>query len=101
MLSPIFFGILTSIVIYIIIRSLFEEYDSSNILLYYVYAVILFFICVVILIFRLPLSRVVYNIYFWNTILISTFIILILIGINIFFRTRGKKRKKGLLEDQQ
>ncbi|MCU0644474.1 MAG: hypothetical protein MUC94_09445 [bacterium] len=101
MLSPIFFGILTSIVIYIIIRSLFEEYDGSNILLYYVYAVILFFICVVIFIFRQPLGRVVYNIYFWNTILISTFIILILIAMNIFFRTRGKKRKKGLLEHQQ
>lgn len=91
MLSPIFFGILTSIVLYIIIRTIFEEYDGSNILLHYVYAAILIFICIIILIFRFSLSKVVYNIYFWNTILISTFIIAVLIGINIFFRVKSKK----------
>ena len=99
MLSPIFFGILTSIVMYIIVRTIFEEYDGSNILLHYVFAAILVFICIVILIFRFPLSKVVYNIYFWNTILISTFIIAVLIGVNIFFRTRSKKRNERLVED--
>lgn len=99
MLSPIFFGILTSIVIYISIKSLFEDYDGSNILLHYVYAVILFFICAVIFIFRIPLSRAVYNIHFWNTTLIATFVILILIGITIFVRTKSKNRDKTFMGD--
>jgi|GEM_PF-3031066 len=99
MFSPVFFGILTSIVIYIMIRSLFEEYNGHNILLYYVYEALLLIVCVVILIFRVPLGKVVYNVYFWNTILISTFIIAILNGVNIFFRTMDEKRKKRLLED--
>jgi len=95
MLSAIFFGILTSIVIYIIVRVLFEEYDHKNILLYYVYGIIFLLISVLILILRFPLSRVIYNIYFWNTILISTFVIAVLIGIYIFVKTRIGDKKKN------
>lgn len=96
MLSAIFFGILTSIVLYVIVRVLFEEYDHKNILLYYVYAIIFLFISLVILIFRFPLSRIIYNIYFWNTVLISTFAIAVLIGIYIFAKRATSSNKKNM-----
>lgn len=95
MLSAVFFGILTSIVIYIIVRVLFEDYDQSNILLFYFYGIIFLFISLVILIFRYPLSRIIYNIYFWNTVLISTFFIAVLIGIYIYVKSNIEKRKKS------
>ncbi len=90
----IFFGILTSIVIYFVINIFLEEYDQSNIYLYYVYGVIYLFLGILILIFRFPLSRVISNIYFWNTLMISNLVITILIGIYILSkRTRGSKKK--------
>ena len=92
MLADIFFGILTSIVIYVIVKVLFEEYDQTNFYLYYAYGVIFLTISTLILIFRLPLSRIIYNIYYWNTLLISTFTITILIGIYILFK-RGRTTK--------
>jgi len=96
MLSTVFFGILTSIVIYIIVRVLFEDYDQSNILLHYVYGIIFLFISVLILIFRFPLSRIIYNIYFWNTVLISTFVIAVLIGIYVLIKRGSNSKKKNI-----
>ena len=94
MLSAISFGILTSIVLYIIVKALFEEYDHKNILLYYVYGIIFLIISALILIFRFPLSRIIYNICFWNTTLISTFVIAVLIGIYIMWKRSGTSKKK-------
>lgn len=96
MLAEIFFGILTSIVIYIIVKVIFEEYDQTNILLYYVYGIIFFIISLLILVFRFPLSRIIYNIHFWNTLLISTFVITVLIGIYILLKRDGKAEKKAV-----
>ncbi len=89
MLAEIFFGILTSILIYVIVKVLFEEYDQTNFYLYYAYGTIFLIISVLILIFRFLLSRIVYNIHYWNTLLISTFVITILIGIYILFKRTG------------
>lgn len=96
MLAEIFFGILTSIVIYIILKVLFEEYNHSNIYLYYVYGIIFFIISGIILIFRFHLSRIISNIHFWNTLLISTFVITVLIGIYIFSKRPGDTNKKNV-----
>ena len=95
MLSEIFFGILTSIVIYIVLKVLFEEYDDTNIYLYYVYGIIFLLISLLILIFRFPLSRVFYNIYYWNTLLISNFVITIFIGIHILVKRAGETKRKN------
>ncbi len=96
MLAEIFFGILTSIVIYIIVKVIFEEYDQTNILLYYVYGIIFFIISLLILIFRFRLSRIIYNIYFWNTLLISILVITILIGIYILFKRAGTSKNRDV-----
>lgn len=96
MLTEIFFGILTSIVIYIVLKVLFEEYDDTNIYLYYVYGIIFFIINVLILIFRFPLSRIIYNIRYWNTLLISNFVITILIGIHILVKRAGETKEKNI-----
>ena len=95
MLSEIFFGILTSIVIYIVLKVLFEEYDDTNIYLYYVYGIIFLLISLLILIFRFSLSRVFYNIYYWNTLLISNFVITIFIGIHILVKRAGETKRKN------
>jgi len=95
MLSAIFFGTLTSIVIYIILKVLFEEYNHTNFLLNYVYGVVFLIISVLILIFRAWLSRFLYNIYFWNTLLISTSVITIWIWGYIFIKTKfGDEKQK-------
>lgn len=94
MLSDIFFGILTSILIYVVVKVLFEEYDQSNFYLYYAYGTIFFIISVLILIFRFPLSRIIYNIHYWNTLLISNSVITVMIGIYIYVKTTIDKRKK-------
>jgi len=96
MLSAIFFGILTSIVIYIMLRVLFEDYDHTNLLLYYVYGIIFLIISGLVLIFRFSLSRIIYNIYFWNTILISTLVIATLIGLYILLKRIGNAKKKNI-----
>ncbi len=88
MLSSIFFGALTSVIIYVILKVLFEDYNHTNILLYYVYGLLLLIISGLVLIFRFRLSRVIFNIYFWNTMLISTLVITILIAIYIYKKSR-------------
>jgi len=94
MLFEIFFGIFTSIVIYFVIKVFFEEYDQSNIYLYYVYGVIYLIFSVLILIFRFPLSRIISNIHFWNTLMISNLVITVLIGIYIYLkRAKGSKKR--------
>ena len=95
MLSPIFFGILSTIVIYIILKVLFEEYNHTNILLYYVYGIIFLIISGLILIFRFRLSRLIFNIYFWNTMLISSLAIAILIALYIFRKRIANTKKKN------
>ena len=95
MLSEIFFGILTSIVIYIVLKVLFEEYDDTNIYLYYVYGIIFLLISLLILIFRFPLSRVFYNIHYWNTLLISNFVITIFIGVHILVKRAAETKEKN------
>jgi len=93
MLAEIFFGILTSIIIYIIVKVLFEEYDQTNFYLYYVYGVIFLMISALILIFRFPLSRIIYNIHYWNTLLVSTFVITVMIGIYVLLKRNGTTKK--------
>lgn len=88
MLNSIFFGVLTSVIIYVILKGLFEDYNHTNILLYYVYGIIFLIISGLVLIFRFHLSRVIFNIYFWNTMLISTLVIAILIAIYIYKKSR-------------
>lgn len=93
MFFEISFGIFTSIVIYFVIKVFFEEYDHANIYLYYVYGIILLLMSGLILIFRFPLSRIISNIYFWNTLMISNLAITLLIGIYILSK-RGRASKK-------
>lgn len=94
MFAEIFFGIISSIVIYFVLKVLFEEYDDTNIYLYYLYGIIFLIISGLILIFRFPLSRIISNIYYWNSLLISTFVIALLIGIYILSKKAGETKKK-------
>ena len=94
MLLPIFFGALASVIIFFVLRALFEEYNHTNIFLYYVYAIVFLILSVVVFIFRYRFSKMFYNITFWNTILISTFVIAILIVVYVLSkRTPASKSK--------
>jgi len=94
MLLPIFFGALASAIIFFVLRALFEEYNHTNIFLYYVYAIVFLILSVVVFIFRYRFSKMFYNITFWNTILISTFVIAILIVVYVLSkRTPASKSK--------
>lgn len=93
MFFEIFFGILTSIVIYFVINVFLEEYDQSNIYLYYVYCFIYLLLALLILIFRFLLIRIIFNLYFWNTLMIANVAMALLIGIYIYSK-HAKEIKK-------
>ncbi len=95
MLFKIIFGIITSIVSFYVIRIFFEEYDQSNIYLYYAYGTLLLFLSVMILIGRLLSGRVLFASPFWNSYMISNLLIVAGIGIHIYLKTPRSSKKKG------
>lgn len=94
MLLPIFFGILCSALLFIILRALFEDYNHGNIFLYYIYAVIYALLGILILIFRMRLGRIFYNVTFWNTIFITNLVIAILVTGYILWRQSSRSYSK-------
>ncbi|MDZ7263321.1 MAG: hypothetical protein ONB16_01965 [candidate division KSB1 bacterium] len=94
MLLPILFGLLCSALLFFILRALFEDYNHGNIFLYYIYALIYALLGVLILIFRVRLAKIFYNITFWNTIFVANLVIAILITGYILWRQSARLRSK-------
>ena len=93
MLLSIFFGLVVTLLIYIVVRALFAEYNGSNIWLHYAYAVVLFIIGGILLFVKYFFNKIYFSSVFWSTILISIFVIAIITLIFIIHKDVTMKKK--------
>ena len=93
MLLSIVFGLMAGLFIYVVVRALFAEFNGSNIWMNYAYATVLFIIGLILLFVKSCLSEIFLNNAFWNTVLISIFIIASITLIFILYKEINYRKK--------